>query len=149
MKKQYIIVLAMSVACLALFVLLTPNKPFEIVTPENLTVEKIIDPFQNIKDNDLYYISEDKGYFNLEIENKLNTKSISAGNSSSYKNVTTMAKAQLLQALSGKIETVYYQASDWWSIDDRSDSYAAIFKGKNGENYITGVFGGCKPYTKK
>jgi hypothetical protein len=138
-KKVVITASVLFVLPAAIYFSLKPNIPYSISVPDGLTVEQILDPFSNTKSEELYYLSNDKGYFNLKIENELNTKSISMFNSTGYKDMTTIKKSDLLSHLSKKIITVYYHKSEWYSFDG-GDSCVAILQDNSGQNYIVGIY---------
>lgn len=140
MKKVGITVITILSLCIVFYFSLRSNTPYEVSTPTGLTVEKILDPFSNIKNEDLYYISDDKGYFNAKIENNLNTKSISQFYSTGYKKVTTIKKGDLIAGLSKKIISVYYHDSEWYSFDSGDTCVAILQDNNNGQNYIAGIF---------
>ncbi len=140
MKKIVIILVTLLLLCLAVYYSFRPNVPYAVNVPTGLTVEKILDPFSDIKNGELYYISDDKGLFNTEFENKLklNTKNISQFNSTGYKNMTTITKEDLLAKMSKQIISVYYHKQEWWAFDSMGDSCMAILK-DNTEQYYTAL----------
>jgi hypothetical protein len=140
MKKSFFVVVILLLLCIVAYFSFKSNIPYAIDVPAGLTVEKILDPFSDAKNEKLYYISDDKGLFNTEFEInlKLNTKNISQFNSTGYKNMTTITKGDLLAKLSKQIISVYYHKQEWWAFDSMGDTCMAILK-DNTEQYYTAL----------
>ena len=142
MKKIMYILIIIATICIGIFFLFKENTPYAINIPPDITVEKILDPNSNIKNEKLYYIFDDKGLFNTEFKNKLklNTKNISQFNSTGYKNMTTITKEALLAKMSNQIIATYYHKQEWWAFDGYGDSCMAILKDNNEQYYTALIF---------
>lgn len=138
-RSPRIIIGLCSAALVVLYVsVFQPNEAKELPVPPELTLEQVLDPNGYMKDTEQYFISEDKGYFDLALEERLQTKSISQFASTGYKNMATIPKVELFAKLDREIVSLYYLGAHWWDFM-MSDSCAAVLKDTYGQLYITAV----------
>ena len=135
---RFVIGLCSAAICVFVIFLLQPNKAEEVSVPRDLTLEQVLDPNGYMKETEQFFISEDKGYFDLDLEERLQTKSISQFVSTGYKTMMTIPKSELFAKLDREIVSLYYLDASWWNFMMR-DSCAAVLKDESGQLYIVAV----------